>query len=97
MATLNQAKIINALETISAQPGADFIYDFMLAYGTPKATINRLRMGDAQRNVATWLVMWSCRKNCTFGRWHKVFLLLILWPKFLPCLCWINTKSALYW
>lgn len=52
MAALNQAKIINALEALVTQQHEDFIYDFLLAYGTPKSTINRLRMGDIQRNVA---------------------------------------------
>lgn len=52
MASLNQAKIINALEALLAQPKEEFLYDFLLAYGTPKATINRLRMGDTQRNAA---------------------------------------------
>jgi len=52
MAALNQAKIINALEHLIIQQHEDFIYGFLLAYGTPKSTINRLKMGDAQRNVA---------------------------------------------
>lgn len=51
MAALNQAKIINALEAVVTQQHENFIYDFLLAYGTPKSTINRLKMGDAQRNV----------------------------------------------
>ncbi len=53
MAALNQAKIINDLEQIAAKPKEDFIYDFLSAYGTPKATINRLKMGDTQRSVAS--------------------------------------------
>jgi len=52
MAVLNQAKIINALEALITQQHEDFIHGFLLAYGTPRATINRLKMGDAQRNVA---------------------------------------------
>ena len=51
MATLNQAKIIKALEKIVTAPNDDFIFSFLSAYGTPKATI-RLQMGDPQRNVA---------------------------------------------
>ncbi|MEG6501849.1 MULTISPECIES: DNA methyltransferase [unclassified Desulfovibrio] len=52
MAALNQAKIINALETIVDEAREDFIFSFLLAYGMPKATIKRLQMGDKQRNVA---------------------------------------------
>ncbi len=53
MAALNQAKIINDLEQIIAKSKENFIYDFLSAYGTPKATINRLKMGDTQRSVAS--------------------------------------------
>lgn len=52
MATLNQAKIIKALEKIVTAPNDDFIFSFLSAYGTPKATIRLLQMGDPQRNVA---------------------------------------------
>lgn len=52
MATLNQAKIIKALEKIIKTSQEDFIWEFLKAYGTPLATIKRLRLGDAQRNVA---------------------------------------------
>lgn len=52
MTSLNQARIINALEVLVAQQHEGFIYDFLLAYGAPRATINRLKMGDSQRNVA---------------------------------------------
>lgn len=53
MAALNQAKIITALEALADASAEDFIYDFLLAYGTPKATISRLKAGDRQRNAAT--------------------------------------------
>ena len=52
MAVLNQAKIIKALEKIIKISQEDFIWEFLKAYGTPLATIKRLRLGDAQRNVA---------------------------------------------
>lgn len=52
MATLNQAKIIKALEKMVTAPNDDFIFSFLSAYGTPNATIERLQMGDPQRNVA---------------------------------------------
>ena len=52
MATLNQAKIIKALEKIVTATNDDFIFSFLSAYGTPKATIRLLQMGDPQRNVA---------------------------------------------
>lgn len=52
MATLNQAKIIKALEKIIKISQEDFIWEFLKAYGTPQATIKRLRLGDTQRNVA---------------------------------------------
>jgi len=52
MASLNQAKIIKALETIIKGSGEDFIWEFLKAYGTPLATIKRMRIGDTQRNLA---------------------------------------------
>ncbi len=52
MAALNQGKIIKALETLTKGSREDFIWDFLKAYGTPLATIKRLRLGDTQRNVA---------------------------------------------
>ena len=52
MAALNQAKIITALEKIVTEARENFISSFLLAYGTPKATVKRLQMGDKQRNVA---------------------------------------------
>lgn len=52
MASLNQAKIIKALETIIKGSGEDFIWEFLKAYGTPAATIKRMRIGDTQRNLA---------------------------------------------
>lgn len=52
MAALNQAKIITALEKIVTEARDDFIFSFLLTYGTPKATVKRLQMGDKQRNVA---------------------------------------------
>ena len=52
MAALNQAKIITALERIVTEAREDFIFSFLLAYGTAKATVKRLQMGDKQRNVA---------------------------------------------
>lgn len=57
---------------------ADFIYDFLLAYDTPKATINRLRMGDAQRNVASVAGYVALPQKLYCRAVHKVFLLLIL-------------------
>lgn len=52
MAALNQARIITALEKIVTEARKDFIFSFLLAYGTPRATVKRLQMGDKQRNVA---------------------------------------------
>ncbi|MFR9013739.1 MAG: type IIL restriction-modification enzyme MmeI [Desulfovibrio piger] len=52
MAVLNQAKIIKSLEKIIKISQEDFIWEFLKAYGTPLATIKRLRLGDTQRNVA---------------------------------------------
>ena len=52
MATLNPAKIIKSLEKIVKNPQEDFIWEFLKTYGTPQATIKRLRLGDSQRNVA---------------------------------------------
>ena len=52
MAALNQARIITALEKIVTEAREDFIFSFLLAYGTPRATVKRLQMGDKQRNIA---------------------------------------------
>ena len=52
MAALNQAKIIKELEKMVTAPNDNFIFSFLSAYGTPKATIKLLQMGDPQRNVA---------------------------------------------
>lgn len=43
MAALNQAKIITLLEGIPAQPDGEFMYGFLLAYSTPRATISLLK------------------------------------------------------
>lgn len=54
MASLNHAKITNALDAIVAKcDKTSFFFDFLLAYGTPKTTISRIQAGDAQRNLAT--------------------------------------------
>ena len=54
MASLNHAKITNALDAIVAKcDKSSFFFDFLLAYGTPKTTISRIQAGDAQRNLAT--------------------------------------------
>ena len=52
MATLNQGKIVKALESAVKGPQQDFIWEFLKAYGTSAATLKRLRLGDGQRNVA---------------------------------------------
>ena len=52
MATLNQGKIVKALESALKGPQQDFIWEFLKAYGTSPATLKRLRRGDGQRNVA---------------------------------------------
>lgn len=52
MASLNQGKIVKALESIIEGSNEDFIWEFLKIYGTPQATIKRLRLGDSQRNVA---------------------------------------------
>ncbi|WP_308620620.1 type IIL restriction-modification enzyme MmeI [uncultured Desulfovibrio sp.] len=52
MTTLNQGKIVNALESARKGPQQDFIWEFLKAYGTSAATLKRLWLGDGQRNVA---------------------------------------------
>ncbi|MDE6734959.1 MAG: hypothetical protein K2J64_05785 [Desulfovibrio sp.] len=52
MVTLNQGKIVKALESAVKGPQQDFIWEFLKAYGTSAATLKRLRLGDGQRNVA---------------------------------------------
>ena len=54
MASLNHAKITNALDAIVTKcDKSSFFFNFLLAYGTPKTTISRIQAGDAQRNLAT--------------------------------------------
>lgn len=54
MASLNHAKITNALDAIVTKcDKSSFFLNFLLAYGTPKTTISRIQAGDAQRNLAT--------------------------------------------
>lgn len=53
MAALNHAKIVSALEAIAEKGKGSFVTDFLLAYGTPKATISRIQAGDRQRSVAS--------------------------------------------
>ncbi len=55
MASLNQAKVIKALEKAVEGPHADFVYAFLKAYGTPAATVKLLQLGDRRRNVAAVL------------------------------------------
>ena len=52
MAALNQGKIYDALKQIVTEAEDSFIFSFLLAYGTPKATIKLLQMADKQTNVA---------------------------------------------
>ena len=52
MATINQAEIIDSLETLGGSADrSKFIFGFMAAYGVAKATITQLRNGNS-RNVA---------------------------------------------
>ncbi len=55
MASLNQAKVIKALEKAVEGPHADFVYAFLKAYGTPVTTVKLLQLGDRRRNVAAVL------------------------------------------
>ncbi len=52
MATLNQAKVIRDVEKAVSASHSQFIYAFLKAYGIPDATIQRLKLGDRQRNIA---------------------------------------------
>ncbi|MBQ7249638.1 MAG: class I SAM-dependent DNA methyltransferase, partial [Deltaproteobacteria bacterium] len=53
MASLNQAKVIKALEKAVDGPCGDFIYGFLRAYGTAASTVKRIQLGDRQRNLAS--------------------------------------------
>ena len=52
MKALNHAKIIQAVEKALQADHADFVFDFLKAYGAPASTIKRIRMGDSTRNLA---------------------------------------------
>ncbi len=52
MASLNQAKIIKALESIVNGSSENFIWDFLRAYGTPAASIKGMRVGDTHRDCS---------------------------------------------
>ncbi len=52
-ASLNQAKVIKALEAAAKGSREDFIFDFLRAYGTANTTVTRVKLGDPQRNLAT--------------------------------------------
>lgn len=51
---VSQGRVLESLEKIvkSINPET-FVYDFLEAYGFPKATVTKLRNGDKTRNVAT--------------------------------------------
>lgn len=53
MASLNQAKVIKALEKAVSGPHRDFIYGFLRAYGSAASTVKLLQLGDKQRNLAS--------------------------------------------
>lgn len=87
MATLNQAKIITALETIVEEAREDFIFSFLLAYGQPKSTVKRLQMGDKQRNLAQIAGDVAVAQKIYFRPVVDGRRFRNLWRQFAPCLC----------
>ena len=53
MPTLNHAKVIQGVEKALKGKHEDFIFEFLKAYGKSAATLNRLKLGDRSRNLAT--------------------------------------------
>ncbi len=57
---MNLDKIENDLKNISSKINEEnFIYDFLLAYGLPKSSINRLKKGDYNQSKIDGEVIWT--------------------------------------
>jgi len=56
---MNLDKIENELKNISSKRNKEtFIYDFLLAYGLPKSSINRLKKGDYNKSKIDGEIIW---------------------------------------
>ena len=56
---MNLDKIENELKNISSKKNKEtFIYDFLLAYGLPKSSINRLKKGDYNKSKIDGEIIW---------------------------------------
>lgn len=53
MSTLNHAKVIQGVEKALEGKHEEFIFAFLKAYGISAATLERLKLGDRSRNLAT--------------------------------------------
>lgn len=57
---MNLDKIENELKNISSSINKEtFIYDFLLAYGLPKSSINRLKKGDYNQSKIDGEIIWT--------------------------------------
>ena len=57
---MNLDKIENELKNISSSINKEtFIYDFLLAYGLPKSSINRLKKGDYNQSKIDGEIIWA--------------------------------------
>ena len=57
---MNLDKIENELKNISSNINKEtFIYDFLLAYGLPKSSINRLKKGDYNQSKIDGEIIWT--------------------------------------
>ena len=62
---MNLDKIENDLKKISYKINKEnFIYDFLLSYGLPKSSINRLKKGDYNKSKIDGEVIWK-KKDIT--------------------------------
>ena len=51
------------LKNISSKINEEnFIYDFLLAYGLPKSSINRLKKGDYNQSKIDGEIIWNLKK-----------------------------------
>ena len=57
---MNLEKIETNLKNISSKINEEnFIYDFLLAYGLPKSSINRLKKGDYNKSKIDGEIIWA--------------------------------------
>lgn len=67
---MNIAKIEENIQKILADLAPEtFIYDLLVAYGKPKASITRLQRGTLNLSKTPGEIIW--KKTCCSKRWHR--------------------------